>query len=285
MHGTIVVGVDGTEPSRAALYWGMRQAEATGARLRLVNVVGDQQKASTIRQDRLVDARRFLEREAIYAGSVAPGVVVDYALLDGDLIDELVTTSENSDLIALGTHKTGFIHGRVFGSRSLQLAAAARCPVAIIPQWSRRDTLGVVVGVGESDAGRSAIRFAAAEAHRRRQPLTLLRACDATQLPDDCGDEQRNGDSSFDEQTKTVLGEAAKMARSTHPDLEVRTRSVLRAAAEALLDASGNADLLVVGSSRREGSAQGLGPVSHDVLMNLVGPTVVVHGSDSAMPV
>jgi nucleotide-binding universal stress UspA family protein len=87
MHGTIVVGVDGTEPSRAALYWGMRQAEATGARLRLVHVVGDQQKASTIRQDRLVDARRFLEREAIYAGSVAPGVVVDYALLDGDLID------------------------------------------------------------------------------------------------------------------------------------------------------------------------------------------------------
>lgn len=280
MGATIVVGVDGTDPSRAALCWGSRQAAATNSRLRLVNVAVQARQDSRMLKHRLVDARRLLEREAAYVGSVAPGVVVEHAVLEGDLIDELVAASENCDLIALGTHKTGFIHGRVFGSRSLQLTAAARCPVAIVPQRARRDGLGVVVGVGESDAAHSAIRFATAEARRRGQPLTLLRACDATDLPEDPGDDQWERDNGFEEHAKAVLCNATRIARSVHPDIDVRTRSVLREAAEALLDASGNADLLVIGSSRREGSARGLGPVSHDVLMNLVGPTVIVHGGD-----
>ncbi|MCY7325873.1 MAG: universal stress protein, partial [Microbacteriaceae bacterium] len=39
--GTIVVGVDGSTPSRRALEWGVRRAASTGSEVLLVNVVDD----------------------------------------------------------------------------------------------------------------------------------------------------------------------------------------------------------------------------------------------------
>ena len=283
MNGTIVVGVEGTEPSRVALRWSMKRATATDSDVRLVNVVDSEWAGvgARILEDMHADAEHLLEREAEYARSLAPGVPVDTELREGDLMDELIAASRDCDLIAVGTHKTGFIHGKVFGSRSLQLAAAAHAPVAIVPQTSRRDGQGIVVGVDESDAGRSAIRFATAEAERTRQPLTFVRATDAPGLPEDRDDEQRERDRYFEGQAKAILSEASDIAKSVDPTVEVRARTVRRPAAEALLDSSASADLLVIGSSRREGSARRmLGSVSHDVLINLVGPTIVVQGDD-----
>ena len=283
MSGTIAVGVEGTEPSRIALRWSMKRAAALGSAVRLVNVVDTEWAGVGTRMldDMHVGARQLLEREAEYARSLAPGVSVDTELLEGDLMDELIAASEDCDLIAVGTHKTGFIHGKVFGSRSLQLAAAAHSPVAIVPQTSRRGGQGIVVGTDESDAGRSAVRFAAAEAERTGQPLTFVRASDAPGRPEDRDDEQRERDRYFEGQTKTILSDASAIAKSVHPAVEVRARSVRRPAAEALLDSSASADLLVIGSSRRDGSAgRMLGSVSHDVLINLVGPTIVVHAGD-----
>jgi nucleotide-binding universal stress UspA family protein len=281
MSGTIVVGVEGTEPSRVALRWSMKRAATTGSDVRLITVVDSEWAGvgARILDDIHADAERLLEREAEYARSIAPDVSVETELREGDLMEELIAASQYCDLIAVGTHKTGFIHGKVFGSRSLQLAAAAHSPVAIVPQTSRRDGHGIVVGVDESDAGRSAIRFAAGEAERTGQPLIFLRASDAPGLPEDRDDEQQERDRYFERQTRAILSEASDIAKSVDPTVEVRARSVRRPAAEALLDSSASADLLVIGSSRREGSAgRMLGSVSHDVLINLVGPTIVVQG-------
>jgi nucleotide-binding universal stress UspA family protein len=280
MSGTIVVGVEGTEPSRVAVRWSMKRAAATGADVRLVNVVDSEWAGvgARILEDMRADAAQLLEREAEYARSIAPDVSVHTELREGDLMDELIAASKDCVLIAVGTHKTGFIHGKVFGSRSLQLAAAAHSPVAIVPQTSRRDGQGIVVGVDESDASRSAIRFAAAEAERTRQPLIFLRASDAPGL-EERDDEQQERDRYFERQTRAILSDASDIAKSVDPSVDVRARSVRRPAAEALLDSSAGADLLVIGSSRRDGSARRtLGSVSHDVLINLVGPTIVVQG-------
>lgn len=281
MSGTIAVGVAGTEPSRVALRWSMKRAVATGADVRLVNVLDSEWASVSARilEGMHADAQRLLEREAEYARSLAPDVSVHTELREGDLMEELIAVSQDSDLIAVGTHKTGFIHGRVFGSRSLQLAAAAHSAVAIVPQPSSREGQGVVVGVDESDAGRSAIRFAAAEAGRTGQPLILLRASDSGGLSEDRDDQQRERDRYFEELSSAILSQASDIAKSANPTVEIRPRSVRRPAAEALLDSSAGSDLLVIGSSRREGSAgRMLGSVSHDVLINLVGPTIVVQG-------
>lgn len=283
MAGTIVVGVEGAEPSRVALRWGMERAAALGADVRLVHVVDDEWATvgSRILDGMLADAGRLLEKEAVYARSLVPGVVVSTQLLHGSLMDELIAASKDADLVAVGTHKTGFIHGKIFGSRSLMLAAAAHSPVAIIPQPSRRDGSGVVAGVDASAAGRAAIRFAAVEAQRARQTLTLVRASDALGLPEVRDEVQRQRDRYFEEHAKAILSEAAAIARSVDADADVRIRRVRRPAAEALVDAAASAALFVVGSSRRDGEGRMmLGSVSHDVLINVTVPTIVVHGAD-----
>ena len=63
MSGTIVVGVEGTEPSRVALRWSMKRAAATGSDVRLVNVVDTEWAGvgTRILDDMHADAQRMLD--------------------------------------------------------------------------------------------------------------------------------------------------------------------------------------------------------------------------------
>jgi nucleotide-binding universal stress UspA family protein len=283
MSETILVGVDGTEASRAALRWSVRRAATIGAEVILTHVIDD---AWTIPGTGMLDdlrgrARSLLEHEAELAHPLAPQVTVRTRLLCGTLMHELIGASQDADMVAVGTHKTGFINGKVFGSRSLRLAAAGRAPVAIIPQTSQRDGRGIVVGVDDSPAGRLAIRFAATEAERRGESLTLLRAFTTPDPLDGANAPHRELVRRIEERTSAILSEALALASKAAPGVETRTRSVRRPAAEALVSAAAAAALLVIGGSRQEETQQSMvGSVSHDVLINLTGPTVVVHMTD-----
>jgi nucleotide-binding universal stress UspA family protein len=283
MTTSILVGVAGTEPSRAALRWSMRRAAATGAEVTVTYVVDDELATIGPRMlDELrEDAKRLLESEAEHARTLAPGVVTHTRLLNGSVMRELIEASKGADMVVVGTHKTGFLNGKVFGSRSLLLAAAAHAPVAVIPQTSQRDGRGVVVGVDDSPAGQLAIRFAATEAARARETLTLLRAYTIPAVPGGDGAVERELTEKAAARSSTVLSDSLALARAVAADVEIKTRSVQRSAAEALVDASATAALMVIGSSRREDAEQLMvGSVSHDVLINITGPTMIVHPGD-----
>lgn len=280
---TLLVGIDGTESSRAALRWAVKRATAIGAELSLAHVVDDEWSTIGARMvDELDnDGRHLLEREAEYAHSLAAEVTVRTQLLHGSVMQELITASKDAEMVVVGTHKTGFINGKVFGSRSLRLAAAAHTPVGIVPQGSPRDGRGIVVGVDDSAAGRLAVRFAAREAERTQETLTLLRAFTVPGLPKDDDDEQRELVQHGETRTSAVLSAAAALAALTAPTVEVKTRGIRRPAAEALVEAAATAALLVIGNSRQEDADKTMvGSVSHDVLINLTGPTIVVHAGD-----
>jgi nucleotide-binding universal stress UspA family protein len=280
---TILVGVDGTAASRAAVRWSAKRAAARGATMILAHVVDDDWVTigERLLEDLRDEAQELTEREADYAHSLAPEVVIDTQLLQGSVMQELISASDRADLVVVGTHKTGFINGRVFGSRSLRLAAAARTPVAIIPQTSEREGRGVVVGVDDSAAGRKAIRFAAVEASRARETLTLLRGF--TILETSHATEELLSDSLLRAEARAAreLSTAARLVGPVAPSVEVRVHSVQRPAAEALVDAAASAALLVLGSSRQEHRNKVMvGTVTHDVLINLSGPTIIVHPGD-----
>lgn len=285
MTETILVGVEGTEPSRSALQWALSRATTIGSEVVLVHVVdeGWTTVGSRLLEGVRTDARHLLESEAERARSLAPNVAVSTRLLYGSPMDQLIAASTTASLVVVGTHKTGFIHGKVFGSRSLLLAAAAHTPVAVIPQSSQRRAEGVVVGVDASDAGRAAIRFAAAEAQRSHQILTFVRASRAPSPGKEPDEVRLQRDQYFEEHAAAMLSEATVLAELV--DTEIRVRHVRRPAAEALLEASASAALLVVGSSRDEGGGElALGSVAHDVLINLTGPTIVVPGRSQPVP-
>ena len=64
-----------------------------------------------------------------------------------------------------------------------------------------------------------------------------------------------------------AVAEAVARARARHPGVPLQTESVDEAAAQALVDASGDAALVVVGSrGLRAWEGKRLGSVSHDVL-------------------
>ncbi|MEO8906995.1 MAG: universal stress protein, partial [Microbacteriaceae bacterium] len=94
---------------------------------------------------------------------------------------------------------------------------------------------------------------------------------------------EKERDTSLEADATELLTEASQIAKDVHGDVDLRLRAIHRPPAEALLDASSAAALLVVGSSRRDGVQQTiLGSVTHDVLLNLAAPTIVVHSDDQA---
>lgn len=267
----LLVGVDGSGPSRAAARWAGDRAAALGWGVLLLHVLDDEWGG--VGHDVIEELQRraeaTLESERAHLLDVLPGLAVEVRSVHGSPMNELALASPSAAMVVVGTHRTGFVRGRVVGSRSLQLAAAARVPIAIVPEQLGRHRHGVTVGLDDSPAAAAALAFAVDECRRVRTELTVLRA-----VP-------REGPPLDHPSDDPLLVSAVRSARSQLPEgVVVRARLTRRDPAEALLDAGRGADLLVVGSTRRQGPASWtLGHVSHDVLLNLTGPTVVVHAS------
>lgn len=283
MRRTIVVGVDGSGPSREAVRWSARRCATTGDSLELIVVLDDEW--GSVGVDMLpeleISARRQVGLEADVARDLSPSTPVSVRVIHGDPIYELIAASHDAGLLAVGTHKTGFIRGRVFGSRSLHLAASARCPVAIIPESSRRSRSGVVAGVSDGAVGDAVVTFATLEAKRARTDLILLRSRETTRAPVfDLVGASGGRSATVDGRMAmdTILAAGRERALACGDGIVVRSREVDGRAAEALVRAGEAAQLLVIGSSRRSGADRyTLGHVAHDVLLNITGPTVVVH--------
>ncbi|MDN3444008.1 universal stress protein [Microbacterium sp. APC 3901] len=168
------------------------------------------------------------------------------------------------DVLVIGTGKTGFIHSRVFGTVSLQIAAEVQCSVAVIPSIDLRFRKGIVAGVKDDDLMHSIISAAAREARARQEPIELIHSSFSGVIP------------AMVETHATVAARVAAVKSMVDEDTVVRTRYTHRPPAEALLNASRNAALLVVGAGHPRGAGHALGAVTHDVLVNIDAPVLVV---------
>ncbi len=266
MTDEIVVGVDRSMPSRAALRWSVRRARSTGGSLKIVHVI--ETGASGDR------ARTFVEEEARFARDLDAGVEVSVEVAEGDPAEELTGASQDAELVVVGTHKTGFVHGNVYGSKFLGLAASAEHASAFIPESFGRVRTGVIVGIEESEVGLELIRFAAGEAARTSEDLLLI-GCSAVDGPD-VGLADPRPPSSRQSYTGQ-LSWAISVARAIEPTVGIRGRYSNRPVAESLIRAAAAASLLVVGSGpRRSGGFAPLGTVALDVLLNISSPVIVL---------
>lgn len=134
----------------------------------------------------------------------------------------------------------------------------------------------VSVGVDGTDASHDALDWAADEARLRRLPLHIVHAWpgepqDAPTAP---------GARSAADVGEEALQAARAQVLMRHPDLEVATLLADRAAREALLEAAGDTDLLVLGARGSGGFPRLLvGSTTLHVAANASCPVVVVHGS------
>lgn len=282
--GRIVVGFDGSDPSWAAVRWAAREADRRGTELLLARawrepILGHRSwdDPDGARKAADADLRRIAEAvETAYDGRA-----VSHVLLGDDPTDALVELSVDADLLVVGARGRGGFASLLLGSVGRQVAASAHAPVVVVRAGERADG-EVVVGVDGLRSGRRALHWAADEARLRGVSLRVVMAWN-TLVP-----ETADYPAPF---LAEYTGSAARRALrllvarelGSDPGVDVVIEAPHAQPAEALLDRSSDASVLVVGP--REPSMKrriDLGSVSAQVLEHARVPVVVVRPDDAA---
>ncbi|KAA9153465.1 universal stress protein [Amycolatopsis acidicola] len=135
-QGTIVVGVDGSKSSEAALRWAVAEAAATRRDVLVMTawsqVVAADAGAPGQPVDDLVAAHRAAQQKVLEAVA-RPDVTIRGEIVEGDPTDVLLTASDGADLLVLGTHGRGAVMRTLLGSVSARCLRKANCPVVVLP--------------------------------------------------------------------------------------------------------------------------------------------------------
>jgi len=257
-----IVGIDGSAPSEAALEWALSRATRDSAPLVLVHVVDAEagRMGADFRVEAIETAQRLLDAVRTRVATERPLLDVTSELLEGSAPWELTRFTDPDDVLVVGTHKTGFSSGRVLGSLSVQIAAASRSTVAVIPSTDVRFRRGVVAGIDREETAPHIVDVASREAEARGDELTLLHAGRTHEgaVVDDA-----------------ALQVALARAHATHPGLVVQARRSTRAPSAALLDTARSKALLVIGPGSTGFERSPIGSVVHEVLLNANSPVLV----------
>ena len=140
MTGPVVVGVDGSRTSDAAVAFAFQAASVRGAGLVAVHVWDDVIVPGTRHLENvLVDPARIEQEErALLAERVAgwadkyPDVSVQQTLLQGRAVTELLDQTKQAQLLVVGSHGRGGFAGMLLGSTSHSLILHSDCPVVVV---------------------------------------------------------------------------------------------------------------------------------------------------------
>lgn len=284
-HREIVVGVDGSAASDAAVRWAAHESVLRTIPLRLVHVVEapvtarpldpvpiamadwqSQRGQTTIRQ-----AAELAEKIARDAGARAD--LLNTELYYSTTIPTMIEMSKDAVLLVVGSRGLGAFRRGLLGSVSTALVHHSHCPVAIV-----RDTATpppdapVVVGVDGSPASLLATEIAFEEAARRGVDLVAVHAWGDTSMFDMPGIDW----TALMQGEEEVLAERLAGFREGYPDVAVKRLVVRDQPAQCLAEQAEGAQLLVVGSHGRGGFAgMLLGSVSTALVHSAEIPTIV----------
>lgn len=290
VHGSIVVGVDGSEPAAAALDWAIRQAAAERRPLTVVHACGVpgamQDFEDIVANERgLRSVGRSIAREAVEDVRLADSTVaVESVVTMGHPETVLVEASESADVLVVGARGRGTVASALLGSVSAVVARESVCPVVIVREFEEPDDdeegpRRVVCGVDGSPVSTAAVEFAFRMASVRRAPLTLLHATwDRREQASSLIDLRTYAEKvNLNEREERLVSETVAGLCEKYPDVAV-TESYRRGEpVRQLVEASRDASLLVVGTrSRRLLATTLLGSVSRGVSERAYCPVAVV---------
>lgn len=281
-HRGIVVAVDGSDYSTAAVRWAAREAAMRNVVLTIVHGLSvplegwsdwpttptdEPADFGPWRDERgqkiLEDARGVAREAAKDFGAVQ----ITTEVLVSPLVPALIDLSNEAQLIVVGCRGRGPLQRVLLGSVSTALVHHAHCPVAVIhDEAAPGPQAPVVVGIDGSPASELATAIAFDEASWRGVELVAVHAwwdADMSELP--AAQWSVIGSAAEEELAERLAG-----WQERYPDVRVRRVVVVDQPAHQLLAEAEQAQLVVVGSHGRGGFAgMLLGSVS----------TVVVHAS------
>lgn len=278
MQESILVGVVDTPASRRAVEWAARRANERLSRVELLSVVGGAIGAvgeGAVVAEAIGLTQALLEREAERIG--AYGVTADTRVSRGNPVEELINASMVFDLLVIGSDVRRDHAGARSVRHGIRIAAGARCPVVVIPDVDLAGRRGVIVGVDGSPVSGKLIDFAAAEAARTGDPLTVVSTWVTVPLPLNMSAYPAEYLSGMQKLTEEEMAESLAGILHRYPELEVH-RVVERGHAATVINRlARDARLAVIGSHGRGAIARFLlGSTSLEVLSSPETATVLV---------
>jgi nucleotide-binding universal stress UspA family protein len=286
----IIVGVDGSPASNAAVCWAAHDAVMRHIPLTLIHVVNP--AASPWSQAPLLDdfavwreneGHRILADALKIALDIAngePRISIESELMFSATVPTLVKLSKEAELVVVGNDGRGALARSLVGSTSSALVRHAHCPVAVIrdeePRMPHPSQAPVLVGIDGSPASALATAIAFDEASRRHVGLIALHAWsdrDIFELP---GLDW----SAVKAEEERLLAEGLAGWQQRYPDVTVDRLLVCDRPARVLVETSEAAQLVVVGSHGRGGfTGMLLGSVSNAVVQSVRMPVIVARQS------
>ena len=270
----IVVGVDGSPSSAAALDWVDRQLAEDGG-LHVVHAFspGTELLLAAMRVDWVplrAQAQQNLDGPWTHPLRESDRSFETH-LVEDDPADALLRTASRyrADLIAVGAHGTPIPHGHLLGGVTKKLLHHTQIPVVVVhadtPSPHDR-TRPIVACVGYGRAGDAAALWGASVAATGHRPLTLLHALSNRPFyPKDSPLETLSSHLGADvaiEWVQENLDRLGAEIRRRHPDIIMSTTIAKGSATDAIMAAGEDAELVVLGN----GLAGIIGPRTQHVL-------------------
>jgi nucleotide-binding universal stress UspA family protein len=278
-HYGIIVGVDGSPASDAAVAWAAHDAVIRGIPLTLMHV--ENPAAPTWAQAPL------LEELAGWQEAEGRSILANALKIAHDTAGDTVQIPINTELLFSATVPTlvdlskdadgrGALTRGLLGSVSSGLVRHAHCPVAVIHDDDSRmphpANAPVLVGIDGSPASELAAKIAFDEASRRHVGLIALHAWSDREMIELPGVDW----SAVKAEEERLLAEALAGWQGRYPDVTVQKLLVCDRPARALVETSDTAQLVIVGSHGRNLFTRTLlGSVSNAVVQSVRMPVIV----------
>ncbi|MZD07730.1 universal stress protein [Streptomyces sp. SID5785] len=289
----VVAAVDGSDDSARALDWALGEALRRGTGLRVLHV---RQYAPALQPGVLVagtepppDEDRVIEAVRADLAGRADLPPVEYVSREGLPADLLPQESAQAQILVMGSRGRGGFASLVLGSNGIATARDAHCPVVVVPRPDRGvasdapvpDGRRVVVGLKPDAPDADTLEHAFAHAARSGARVQVVVAYPWPVLAWSAfGDftPTVQDQEAAERETLALANEQTEALRTAHPGVAVELHVAPGDAAGHLVDASREAELVVVGRHRRRLTrpAPMLGSVTHAVLLHAASPVVVV---------
>jgi nucleotide-binding universal stress UspA family protein len=254
----VIVGVDGSPQSRLALRWAAAEAAVRGLALQILHATGPAGPEEATHPNRTANAAG----ERVVAAAVeevrreAPEVTVTGVAVHAGAAAALLAAAAPGDLVVVGHRARSELVAILAGSTCQQVAAHAATSVTIVR--GRLDPSGpVVVGFDGSAAGEAVLDSAFAAAAARGCGLTVVRAFRRgtppwpAEAPPPVVYNPGTARAAITAELERIVAPKAEK----YPDVAVEFAAIGGDAAQALVDASHHAQLVVVGSRGHGGFA------------------------------
>jgi nucleotide-binding universal stress UspA family protein len=283
----IVVGVDGSAASDAAVFWAVREAVMRNVALSLVHMFKtfvptfpQIPMPTGVAEWQEDDGRKVLEQAVKIAEDAVPTdrkIAITSQVKCSPPVPTLVELSEEAEMVVVGCNGRGAAARVLLGSVSSGVVRSAKCPVAVIradaSSKPHSDHAPVLVGIDCSPASELALAIAFDEASFRGVELTAFHAWSDVAV-------YRIPWLDWKSEAEQSLAEYLAGWQERYLDVKVRRLLALDHPGRALIEESESAQLVVVGSHGR-GALTGmlLGSVSNAVVHAVHTPVIVARPS------